>query len=163
MWAPVAFPGTAMRESEVRNVLRFEVVHEPDAFRLVRADCYVNTSAVVETHGAMDGGFAVGADRERPGKFRHVGHLHGLEVGAGEDAIACILRIDFAGPFGVSLRLGFETGQALLKPHGFRDLLDELGARDGELQLRLGTLDIGRGGLGFSAGNNAGVDQLLGL
>src|ERR1035438_6335031 len=57
------FSGYCLAEGEVGDVLVHQVLQQPAAFQLVRAEGDVDASAVVKAHRAVHGGLAHGADR----------------------------------------------------------------------------------------------------
>ncbi len=52
-------------ERVVRNILRFEIFSQPNAFGRVRSYRHIDSSGMVETHGAMHRGRPFCADRQR--------------------------------------------------------------------------------------------------
>src|SRR3974390_2048908 len=59
------FAGHGLAEGEIGDVILGEVMKQPDAFGLVGVNGDVYAAGMVETEGAVYGGFAHGADRQR--------------------------------------------------------------------------------------------------
>ena len=93
-------------EREVRNALHSQIPHQPCAFRLIRADRHIHAAAMIEAERAMQRRFAIRADRQRPGEPCRCKRLRRVCRSAWlEDPVAVVFRVDFAGPFGMRLRL----------------------------------------------------------
>src|SRR5450756_2771190 len=84
------FSGYCLAEGEVGDVLVDEVLQQPAAFGLIRADGHVDASAVVKAQRAVCGGLADGADRHRLAKLLFEIQLDVGERAHGEDAIAIV-------------------------------------------------------------------------
>jgi len=75
-------------EGEEGNAFLFEVAHEPAAFDAVGGDGDVDAVAVVEAHGAVEGGGAAGGDGEFAVELAFEVEDDGFEVVGGEFGIA---------------------------------------------------------------------------
>src|ERR1019366_68460 len=81
------FSDYCMAEGEVGDVLVHQVLQQPVALGLIRADGHVDASAVVKAQRAVYGGFAHGADRHRLAELLFQIQLDARERAPGEESI----------------------------------------------------------------------------
>ena len=130
MCAPVA-SRHRLPEGEERNPIFNQILAQPHSFRLVGVKGHVHAAAVIESEGAMHGGFTHGGDRKRLGETRLESGFDPLEHRLAEKTVAVEALRDL--PFGQSPRgprRQCRFGLGLL-----RDLARQARARFGEIAL----------------------------